>query len=290
MKPAKAEEEASSLVTGYRGVSQAVRRAIAAVILGVLLCGCNTRPYMTSDRLDKGLVVILPGIEMHPAHSALIREGLMEGGVPCAFEIYNWYKGNISARYVYDEAASRMRARELADYILEYQRAHPGRPVFIIGHSAGGAMAVFATEEAAGSRPIDGLIILAPALGPEYDLTRALGGCCGRMVNCWSSTDYFLKALTTAGQNLDGTSGKTAGQEGFRLPTGAPESRRKAFASLVQIKWAPEMLKEGNWGGHLAWSDPYWVKADLAPIIKQWSAEARAAGETNTVAAGRLRQ
>jgi pimeloyl-ACP methyl ester carboxylesterase len=287
MKPAKGEEGASSPVPRYREVSHAACRAVAAVILGVLLCGCNTRPYMTADRLDKGLVVILPGMEMHPAHSALIREGLMEGGVSYAFEIYNWYNGNISAKYVYDEAASRMRARELADHIFYYQITHPERPVFLIGHSGGGAIAVFATEVAARRRPIDGLIVLAPLLGPEYDLTTALNGSNGRMVNCWSSTDFLLRAFTTAAQNFDGSSGETAGQGGFRLPPGAPASREKAFASLVQIKWAPDMLKEGNWGGHLAWSDPYWVKAELAPIIEQWSVEAHAAGETHAVAANR---
>ena len=146
-------------------------------------------------------------------------------------------------------------------------------------------MAVFVAEATPAGEPLDGVILLAPALGPEYDLKNALAGSGGRMLSCSASNDFLLRTLTTVGQNFDGTKGKTAGQTGFKLPASADGERGEAFTMLRQLHWDLSMLKKGNWGGHFGWADPIWVRDVLAPVIRDWAAgAARPAGAP--VAAG----
>ena len=135
-------------------------------------------------------------------------------------------------------------------------------------------MAVFVAETMPAGEPLDGVILLAPALGPEYDLTNALAGSGGRMLSCSASNDFLLRTLTTVGQNFDGAKGKTAGQTGFKLPAGAGEKRSEAFTMLRQLHWDLAMLRKGNWGGHFGWADPIWVRDALAPVIRDWAAGA----------------
>jgi pimeloyl-ACP methyl ester carboxylesterase len=242
------------------------RLVMAAVttFVTVTLVGCNTRPYVTKDRFDKGLVLILPGIEEHTGHSAMIRKGLYDGGLPYALEIYQWHKCAFGTAYAFDESGARSKARQLVERIADYRKEHPKLPVFLVGHSGGGAIVVFAAEETPEETPVDGIISISPALGPEYDLTRAVKGCRGNMAVCSASNDVFLRTLTTAGQNFDGTKGATAGQEGFRLPADASPERAAAFGRVRQIKWDASMAGQGNRGGHFGWTNPPWVASSLA--------------------------
>jgi hypothetical protein len=243
---------------------------LALAALGIL-SGCNTRPYITDQRLDEGLVLVLPGIDGPGPLNACIRRGLLDGGAPYALEIYNWHKYRLGVSYAFAQKASRKRAAEIADRIARYRSEHPGRPVFVIGHSAGGAIAVFTAEAMPPEAPLEGVITLAPALSPEYDLTDAATGCAGRFVNCYAKNDLFLKTLTTIGMNLDGKRGATAGQEGFHLPPDASQQRCAAFEEVTQIEWSPEMSEKGNRGGHRGWTSRRWLADTLAPILADWA-------------------
>lgn len=247
-----------------------------------LLTGC-VRSHVTQAKLAEGLVLVLPGIEEHSGHSAMIREGLESGGVVCAIEIYGWHKGAFGTYYAFDEPAARFRAAALAARVREYRGEHPGKPVVLIGHSGGGAIVVFTAEAMSGEEPLSGVLCIAPALGPEYDLTRALAGCGGHMTVCHARNDLLLWGLTAVGRNFDGTRGRTAGREGFRLPEVASPEKRKAFESLRQIEWKVSMLEQGNWGGHFGWTDPLWVKAALAPIVNEWTTPGGIRPETGCV-------
>lgn len=236
-------------------------------------CVSNGAPYVTPERLDKGLVIILPGIEGPGLNNINIRNGLMDAGLPWAMEIYNWHGWRPGASYAFDYEASRHQAAGIAQRILDYRRHYPGRPVFLVGHSAGGAMAVFAAESLPPEASVEGVITLAPALSPTYDLTLALYRCHGRMLNCFSETDMLLRGLTAVGENMDGRRGATAGFEGFTLPAGSPKLRRDAFDYLEQMEWDSSMAKTGNLGGHLGWASSGWVEAYVAPTLMHWSAK-----------------
>jgi pimeloyl-ACP methyl ester carboxylesterase len=240
-------------------------------LIALVLLGCAGPSYVTPERMDKGLVVILPGIEGPGPSSTFLRKGLAEGGLPYALEVYDWRAGRIGAEYAFDEPAARRRAREVAQRIARYRADYPGRPAFVVGHSGGGAIAVFAAEAMPAGAPLDGIVILEGALGPEYDLTCAVEASRGRLLNCHAWNDIFLRSLTTIGQNFDGTRGKTAGQDGFSLPQDASKERAAAFAKVRQIAWDASMLEDGNWGGHFGVAASPWIASTIAPVISGWA-------------------
>ncbi len=200
--------------------------------------------------------------------------------MPYALTVYDWHPGQAGVKYLFDEPAARERAAEVAAYVDEYRAAHRGRPVFIVGHSAGAGIAVFAAEEVGAAEPANadgpplaGIVIIAPSLSPEYDLTRAIEACGGRMAACSGALDGFIWFMSVAAHNIDGTRGTAAGQSGFRVPDDAPAQRREEFEHLVQIRWRPSMMLRGNLGGHTGWASASWVKAKLAPLIVRWGRE-----------------
>lgn len=249
-------------------------RLVLLVFTGMLLVGCGSpAAYITTERKDKGLILLLPGIEGPSMNTTLIGRGLAEGALPYAIETYDWREGRIGAQFAFDQAASRECARAVASHVANYRSEYPGRPVFVVGHSGGGAMAVFAAEAMPKSAPLDGVVVLSGPLDPRYDLTKAVRGSSEHLVNSYAWNDFFLRSLTTMGGNMDGTHGATAGQEGFTLPKGASRERALAFAHVVQIAWDRSMVRYSNWGGHFGCTHPRWVAAKIAPVIRGWGSD-----------------
>ena len=118
----------------------------AAVLAG---CGEDTAIYVTDARKANGLVIILPGIEGESEMNHGIREGLMDGGVEYALVIRPWGVPLPGLGMVVNQTnflGNRLAGMGVAKTIAEYQDAHPGRPVYIVGHSGGGGVAVFTAE------------------------------------------------------------------------------------------------------------------------------------------------
>jgi pimeloyl-ACP methyl ester carboxylesterase len=243
---------------------------LTEALVAMACASCSGAKYATPDRMDKGLVLVLPGIEGPSLNTVLISRGL--GDLPFAIATYDWRQGRPGVQYGYDTKAARKSAEGVAEHIAKYREEYPGRPVFIVGHSGGGGIAVFSAESMPDGAPVDGVVILEGALGPQYDLTRAIRGSNRHIANCYCWNDLFLWGLTTVGHNVDGSAGRTAGQEGFSLPKNAPKDRILAFACVKEIPWDSSMIKEGNVGGHFGVVAPGYIEAHVAPVISQWAA------------------
>lgn len=126
---------------------------VAHVVLtmSVLLaagCGANT-DWVTPERMANGLVIILPGIEGEGANSYGIRDGLARGGCNAAMPICRWgwpVPGFGLLLNQTDVIGNRAAGQRIAQMIADYKDQHPGRPVYVVGHSGGGGVAVFAAE------------------------------------------------------------------------------------------------------------------------------------------------
>jgi pimeloyl-ACP methyl ester carboxylesterase len=185
-------------------------------------CGMGERVDMNSDfvnedRADRGLVVILPGIEGQSMANMNVRQGLREGGVPYALAIYRWGSGSMLANQT-DVSGNRRSAEELAGRIATYQQKHPNRPIFLIGHSGGGGIAVFALESLAqvpGAKPVDGVFLLSASISSDYDLSSALRMTRRGLANVSNPEDQILKGGTATFGNMDGGKGDSAGRTGF---------------------------------------------------------------------------
>jgi hypothetical protein len=178
--------------------------------------------YTSPQRAERGMVVILPGIEGEGRLNWDIRDGLYDAGVPYALVIYRWGTwvpgpaGMLLNQT--DVPGNRHAARELAQQIAGYQARNRGRPVFLIGHSAGGGIAIFTLEELgklAGVKPIEGAFLFSASLSANYPLDPALRMVRRGIVNVHNPTDQMLRLGTGLFGNADGGHGASAGRTGF---------------------------------------------------------------------------
>jgi hypothetical protein len=200
---------------------------VPVLLFAPWLAGCATAPYdrdtlyANPDRASKGLVVILPGIEGEDRANHDIRQGLYDAKIPYALVIYRWgtpLPGLGLLINQTDVARNRRQAQEMASQLAMYQTKHPGVPIFLIGHSAGGGLAVFTLEALGripGAKPIDGAFLLSSSLSADYDLTDALGMTRLGLVNVSNIDDGLLDKGTATFGNVDGGHGDSAGRVGF---------------------------------------------------------------------------
>ncbi len=254
------------------GLSKVCLMAVCVVSGAAGFAGCNPpQPYVTFERLERGLVIVLPGIEGRGVFNEAICDGLDAGGVDCAIELYDWTQRWAGPLYnLRNTAANRRRARDLADRIVRYQMGYPDRPVVLVGQSGGGAMAVWTLEALPPATRVDGAVLLAAALSPNYTLSAALENCRRGIVNYHSKRDVILLATYVAG-TMDGELYDSAGRTGFHLP-GDPNRLPRAYAKLFQIGWNEHMSRSGHWGGHLTSGAKWYVAQYVAPLVraKEW--------------------
>lgn len=235
------------------------------LILAVPLAGCATNArdrvdwdahFVNPDRSNKGLVIILPGIEGESSANCDVRKGLDDAGVPYALAIYRWgfpVPGLGMLVNQTDAAGNRRAAVELAKGIVRYQTKHPGCPVFLVGHSAGGGVAVFTLEALADipdARPVRGAILLSSSISADYPLDKALTMTQCGIVNGYNPQDTVLLGTGTALLgNVDGEHGDSAGRTGFY------GNNSKLFQFKVSV-------------GSDAQSDPHFIMTEADRVAK----------------------
>ncbi|MFH0963442.1 MAG: alpha/beta hydrolase [Planctomycetota bacterium] len=227
--------------------------------------------YATMERYEKGLVLILPGIEGWSVFNWLVAEGLAKGGVPYALEIHDWTTG-FSLLFLWHLVArrrSRREAERVAVRIREYLREHPGRPVWVVGQSGGGGIAVFALEALRDEENVEGAVLLAPALGQEYDLTESLERTTRGIHHYYSHFDVFFQGLGTGiFGTMDRAYGSSAGRRGFKRPANLTSEGEELYASrLFQVDCTRSMRRTGHVGLHLTSSHPGFIEQVVAPVI-----------------------
>jgi alpha-beta hydrolase superfamily lysophospholipase len=161
------------------------------------------------------------------------------------------------------------RAADVAETIRLFRDRRPDVPIFLVGKSGGCAVMVKALELTA--RPeVERAILLAPALSPGYDLTRALEKVRAEILVYWSPLDVFFLGL---GTGVFGTSdrvrGRGAGLVGFRTPSpGDDPERIAAYRKLRQVRWAFGMSATGYLGGHLGPDSPLFLARYVVPLLR----------------------
>lgn len=249
--------------------------AIATVLTG---CALPAR-FRAAERYERGLVYVLPGIEGRSILNRNIAVGLDEGGVRGAIEIYDWtYKiPGANVLNLIDIERNRQEAARIAGRILTYRARYPGRPVHLIGHSGGAAMAVLVLEALPPGRQIDSAILLAPALSPEYDLSTALRRARFGLANFYSKWDIGLLMVgTTVFGTTDREHGSSAGAVGFAQPESLTTDGQRLYRDrLRQVGWDREMRDAGASGTHVGWASKAFARRYLAPLIIGYEARRR---------------
>ena len=249
-----------------------VWRALAAAALAASVTGCIARSYCSPERYEKGLVVVLPGIEGRSMFNDAITGGLHKAGVPYALELHDWTSGVFLAflPHLVSYDLNRHSARGIADRLARYAKEHPGRPIWLVGQSGGGGVAAFVLEELPKGVDVAGAVLLAPALGPDYNLAPAMRHCRTALYNYYSPGDVlFLGLGTTVFGTIDRAHGSAAGRVGFHLPSGlTPEEQGLYSSRLVQVNCSAGHF-QGHVGLHLTSSDANFVAYTVAvPILE----------------------
>jgi pimeloyl-ACP methyl ester carboxylesterase len=230
--------------------------------------GCTThRPYLAPNRLDRGLVVVLTGIEGRSPLNEAVCDGLNDAGVRWGIDLVDWTSHLGPLWTLRAETRNRSAARRVAMRIAEYRFAHPDQPIVLVGQSGGGAMALWIAEALPGDVQVDGIIMVAPAVSPEYMADFALARSRRGAVNFYSRRDWFFLGVgTTIAGTMDGRHESSAGRVGFH-PSAAATGNRHAYAKMFQIPWNPEMAESGNYGLHVTTSARSFVANFVAPFV-----------------------
>ena len=254
-------------------------------LLAAASCGCGGtgQPYVTPERLDKGLVIVLTGIHGRLWISEDISRGLEQGGVEGAIEICDWtWNGHWLPFYnLGAEERNHQEARRVADRVVAYQKEHPGRPVTLVGYSGGGPMAIWAAEALPKGTRLDGMVLLCTPLAPEYDLRPSLAACRKGAVSFYSQKDTLYMALgTLVFGTMDKQHRVSAGNLGFRDPReergGDPNAAYGGlyllYDKLFQVPWREQMAGFGYDGTHLTIGSRDFIAAYVAPLVraKRW--------------------
>jgi pimeloyl-ACP methyl ester carboxylesterase len=227
--------------------------------------------WLSTQRVENGYTIILPGIEGASFVNISIARGLVDAGHASGIEVHDWTTG-YWPMFVYHLMAlerNRAQAQVVARQIIDYQDRYPGRPVQLIGHSGGAAVAVMVLEALPEDRPIEKAVLLASALSPDYDLTKALSRTEHGIVNFYSGGDLlYLVAGTLALGTIDRTHAAAAGAVGFRVPGDASrETQRLYDEKLEQKPYQLTMAKNWNLGGHFGSANRQFVAEWVAPVV-----------------------
>jgi len=221
-------------------------------------------------------VLVYTGIEGRSPLNESICHGLNDGGVNASISLVDWTI-HVPGAYLVNlrnESRNRRKAEDYADRIVRYRMAHPGGRVILIGQSGGAAMALWTAEDLPADQKVDGIILLAAAVSPDYPLTRALAKSRQGIISFHSRRDWlFLAAGTTFYGTMDGKHTSAAGMEGFNVPVRGPEA--KLYTRLYQVAWGADMDKTWNFGGHMGSSSRRFVMRYVAPFVtgRHWDAE-----------------
>jgi hypothetical protein len=227
--------------------------------------------YLSPQRLNQGYTIVVVGINGDNILSAGLAPGLIEGGYPGAVEVVDWTTGYwpLFLYHLRAEGRHATYAQRIADKIVAYQARYPGRPVNLVGYSAGAVVVVESIEALPAGAQIDRAILLAGAISPLYDLRTALARSRDGIVSYYQAQDVVaLWAGTTLAGTADGTHLPSAGAVGFWNPLGASDDERHLYRDkLVQLAYKPQMALCGNFGGHFQCTGRAFVAEWIAPML-----------------------
>ena len=167
-----------------------------------------------------------------------------------------------------DVANHEAQSRAIVEQVLDWQSRCPSKPVFLVGKS-GGAWIVVKALEGLPAGSVEAVVLLAPAISPDYDLSKALRAVGREMVAFWSPLDLIvLGAGTWVFKTIDRVRSVGAGLVGFRPPGTLDDEGRSLYrAKLRQVRWRAGMASTGYLGGHVGPDSPAFLRKYVVPLL-----------------------
>lgn len=228
------------------------------------------------ERLEQGYTLLLCGAMGLSRNDNGIPAGLQRADVPSALELYDWTGTpyNLVAN-MRNGDHNRAAARVAAEKIVCYQRRYPGRPVYLVGYSGGGGVAVLTLEALPPGHAITRAVLIAPTVSADYDLRPALRSTRLGIHNFYSTLDVpILMILGTAVGTTEGRHALAGGAMGFVPPAGLTAQEREEYRSrITQSPYDLDMIWSGNYGGHFGWTAQPFVAEYVGPLLSETADE-----------------
>jgi len=234
----------------------AIRLPLLVVLASVLLAGCTPG---FGPRAEHGITFYCPGAGNFDFGDVGIREGLESAGYRGQVASVLW---TVAFNPALDQRLgnARLAAKRLARTIEDYCERYPGRPVNLIGLSAGTGVAIWALEDLKPGYSVENVVLLGSSLWHRYDVSKALRRVKGRIYNYYSPNDPVLAGPMKLFGTVDGVFGdEGAGAVGLHPPRDADR--------VVNIRWEPKFGQYGYYGNHTDATSPRFVQAYIAKHV-----------------------
>lgn len=249
-----------------------------------------------SDR-PSALVFVADGVGGMNLCGEGLRHVAMRGESPADVRVFTWGHGLFRWHSDLTNVENHVRqSRALADAVIGARAEAPDRPIVLVGKS-GGTGVVVRTLEQLEDGVVEAAVLIAPALSPSYDLTRALRAVRREMVVFWSPLDVIVLGVgTRMFGTIDRVHSISAGLVGFRGPEAleTPDesesvraARRVQYAKLRQVRWRPSMARTGYLGGHVGPDSPAFLERYVVPILRPGDEIGSNEGSSRSIPDGR---
>lgn len=226
-------------------------------------------PPAIPDGAETGLLLVADGCGGIELCEQSVRQVMRERGGLTRVEIVRWAHG--FGRWhadLTDVENHQAQSRQLVERIQRWKEREPSKPVFLVGKS-GGTWIVVKALEALPERSVEAVVLLAPAISPHYDLSKALQAVNRELVSFWSPLDLIVLGLgTRVFKTVDRVRSVSAGLVGFRRPKGLDDEGRSLYESrLRQVRWRAEMARTWYFGGHVGPDSPPFLRKYVVPFL-----------------------
>jgi pimeloyl-ACP methyl ester carboxylesterase len=205
-----------------------------------------------------GRVLIMPGVGNTQFHLAGFVERLEQQLPNFEVEVRPWGTPFRMIENLQAGERNFSTAAEIAADLAAWRRAHPDEKLYVVGYSGGGGMVTLVTSALPDGVAIDRLILVAPAISPDYPLQeRVLPHVNEFVANFASALDLQVGWGTRAFGTIDRKNTVSAGAVGFEL----------ADPKLLQHLWSADDIPFGHLGNHLSYLNGRWQRAKLLPAL-----------------------
>lgn len=241
--------------------------AVGAILIVVAILTLAPRLRLRRDAggdRSRGLVVFVGGLRWLGVRWGLrsIPAGLRKANFAGKVIYWNWHEPifRLFCLSVYRNGDKiEAEAKRLARFLADERRHKPHWPLYVMGCSAGGYVALRALELLPDGVQVDSAGLLSPAVDPQRDLSPALAHIWGRLVNSSSLLDWIVLGLGTwVFRTPDGRRSASAGMVGLA---------RREDSMVTELRWRPRMILCGRLGGHTSCSPPAFIARYVAPAM-----------------------
>ena len=223
--------------------------------LALLATGCGGISY--TSKAQNGITYYCPGAGNTDFGDAGIRRGLEAAGYQGEVAAYIW---TISFNVALDQTLrfnAKLKGQNLARLIEEYIDKYPGKPVNLVGLSAGTGVAVWALENLKDGYNVENVVLLSSSLWHRYDVGKAARHVKNKIYVYYSSNDAILAGPMKIFGTIDGVFAEDgAGAVGLHTRGGADK--------VVNVGWKSEWSSYGYLGGHTDSTASAFVRAVLS--------------------------